>query len=443
LGLLLAALSSATRQFAITRNQQKATPNPKPASQEEEPLGESRQVSNPAGEILERQNENFVVPNHERFVDPLEENDDPSDVRVNLGQSGCDQKAGHSVVADDAEEIRRIEMEWRRALQNGRADGDTPALVCELMPAIRAEAIRRAREQFIPPGYRDEQPVWQHFEDMIGEAVETIDLIQTLLNIPELNHRSEKSSSRKDRFGARKRIWRIWPSDAVENGAPEWRTKDGWEYPVSVDELEDSLCAYIARPWLAHPVLDWALLGGWLLGSAHKWRQDLHGRFLIHESDYSSFLNKKHKFGTIAATMMARVDAHDGAERIRRHQLKFNWMHTLVCVMVSVVLIYFEPSWWPIVVIVLVTWLILKNWIERRLNRARRELADLIELVSVSMKAIKAAWAATNSHAIELDDLSEKVKNAEAVGLKLSPGFRALLSVIRGRHDRVLAVSRF
>ncbi len=309
------------------------------------------------------------------------------------------------------------------------------------MPAIRAEAVRRAKEHFIPPGCREEQPSWKHFEDMVGEAVEIIDLIQVLLNIPELNYRSEKSSSQNDRFGARKRIWRIWPSDAVENGAPEWRTKDGWEYPVNVEELEDSICAYIARPWLAHPVLDWALLSGWLLGSAHNRRRDLRSGFLMFESKHS-LGSKKNNFGKFTERMMTRVDDPAGAEQIRCDQLKFSWTHTLVCVIFSIVAIYIVPNWWPIVVTVLATWLFVKRSFERRLNRFRRGLASVIEHESNAMKAIKAAWAETNSQAIELDDLSEKVKAAEAVGLKLSPGFRSLLSVIRGRHGRVLAVSR-
>lgn len=42
-------------------------------------------------------------------------------------------------------EFARIEAEWREALSNGQADGDTRALVYELMPAIHSTGPKPGR----------------------------------------------------------------------------------------------------------------------------------------------------------------------------------------------------------------------------------------------------------------------------------------------------------
>lgn len=398
---------------------------------------------NPVGEILEKRNGNFVIPDREvpeKFgfeISPPEENalsvtaTGDSHIEQNSARAVCDE--GPAVrenlnVPDDAEEFLRIEKEWRETLRKG--GGDTPALIDELMPAIRAEAIRR------------KNTAWD-FEMLISDAANLIDDIETWLDMPEFEHgqSSGKPRSKYDRFGKLKCIWRVWRDDAIENGAAHWRVEGGWRLPVNVDDLEGSLRKYVARPWLAHPLLDWALLGGWLLGSAHQWRENLNGRLVNELTTIWDERELSHVLHQKSDSMMPLLDAPETEDKLRHYDVPFNWKHALLCVIIATTCLYFWPTWWPAIVSAVVAWLILDRWISVRwIGTKLTKTADVIKRERPPLRAIKAAWIATNSQAIDLDDLMEKIRRAENCGLQLTPGFRALLALVRERHGRVLRI---
>ncbi len=336
-------------------------------------------------------------------------------------------------------ELARIETDWRKYLSDGAASGDTPALIYELMPAIKAEAIRRAECHVIASGNRHEQSAPSHFDELVGEAVWIIDLMHALLNYPELSEPSEKSSKRNDRFGNPLRLWRIWPVDAIERGAPEWMStssKTVWLLPVS-EEIEDSLTSYLARPWLAHPLLDWALLSGWLLGAAHRWRHSVENSYLARGSrgdlPLSSYLN----------IMMDLIDAPDGAAQLRRLKAVYSWKRGIGAVCLAALIAFLWPTDWLAVFGILICLLAIDYcFVARSFKQSMSDLATAIDRDSVAMRKIKSAWLATNASAMDLDDVAGKLQTAELAGLPISSGYRALLAAIRERRGRVLALDR-
>ncbi len=107
---------------------------------------------------------------------------------------------------------------------------------------------------------------------------------------------------------------------------------------------------------MSHPFLDWALLGGWLLGSVHQWRQQLKGNLLGEELSRLNW-NSRYKFGTRAASLMELIDASDGADQFWRYQSRFDWKHALACGAIAGMFIYYEPEHWALAIVLSIAWL--------------------------------------------------------------------------------------
>jgi hypothetical protein len=158
-------------------------------------------------------------------------------------------------------------------------------------------------------------------------------------------------------------------------------------------------------------------------------------------SNFGFAASSRRKLGATANATMDLIDASDGAAQLRQIKYRSNWKHGVFCICLAAIAVFFKPEHWLSICGILICWFAFNYWFE--LRSFRKVVADLaadIERDSAAMQKVKAAWLATNATAMDLDDVAGKVWAAEQAGLPISPGYRALLSAIRERHCRVLAV---
>jgi hypothetical protein len=316
--------------------------------------------------------------------------------------------------------LRQVEFEWRDALKQDNA-GDVASIMIDLMDAIRAEAKSREVRG---------RATSRVFDELLRDANSLVSSIRSYVNSHECH--SDSVAAQKTTPTTRY-IWRVWPIDAVENGAPEWRAvKGGWYGPIAREELEESVEQYLQQPWLAHPMLDWALIGGWLLNAAQDLRTAMETELLASESYRSG-----RRFGAVTAARLALVDSAQGGSALRQIKLKFRWKHALCCSLLGIMIAMIFPDHPQRIAIATGAWVAFDHWFTVRSDRAElNALADKIDRYSAALHAYKAAWLATNIPAIDVRQLAKRIEEAKSFGLSLSPSIQRLLVAIGTRATK-------
>lgn len=331
---------------------------------------------------------------------------------------------------------------------------ETIRIITEMLPAFRSYAMQ------INMNDRD-------YEALIWSARGVLYDLQRDLDVPELEQHSailpkgfvKNEDPKKDRFGKPKKLWHIYAEEVFFEGSKRWAwcDKPGYQLynsPVSEPEFIDSItAAYLAKPYMYHPYIDWALINAYLLDTGRRYIEKTFERY------GAEFVNDKLDWLPYAGDYRTRTDdfrnigpclwhmAQNPSEFENVVKKWMSWKSYLLSpylplwLIISTVLFYWgEPIWGGLVIgLGILDLRSSYKSAQKKIDKASIELKKLKN----EFHTLKTAWGTANSPAINPIEIRERVKRVEELNITYPATFHALIGSVINRHGSTLSVAEW